>query len=88
MFTTSTLSAIFLTILLSAEPPRGAEAPSVVRADVASPAPDSTGAGTVRVAAVQAKRRTIDYRLKPAEVLAAVDKNLVELEAIVQKAGE
>jgi predicted amidohydrolase len=50
----------------------------------------STGdTGTVRVAAVQAKRRLIDWRLKePAEVLAAVDKNLTELEQIVHKAGE
>ncbi len=45
--------------------------------------------GTVRVAAVQAKRRLIDWRLKDAaEVLAAVDKNLTELEQIVHKAGE
>jgi predicted amidohydrolase len=44
--------------------------------------------GTVRVAAVQAKRRSIDYRLKPLEVLAAVDRNLDELDAIVQKAAD
>lgn len=50
---------------------------------------DSSGSGTVRVAAVQAKRRLIDWRIKdPAKVLAAVDRNLVELEQIVHKAGE
>lgn len=42
----------------------------------------------VRVAAVQAKRRVIDWRLTEAhEVLKAVDKNLTELEEIVHKAG-
>jgi predicted amidohydrolase len=46
-------------------------------------------AALVRVAAVQAQRRLIDWRLTdPAKVLAAVDKNLAELEAIVHKAGE
>jgi predicted amidohydrolase len=45
--------------------------------------------GQVRVAAAQAKRRSIDWRLKNAEqVLEAVDKNLAELERIVHKAGE
>lgn len=48
----------------------------------------ATEAKTVRVAAAQAKRRTIDWRLnKPAEVLAAVDKNLADLEQIVHNAG-
>lgn len=43
---------------------------------------------TVRVASVQAKRRLIDWRLTdPTDVLAAVDKNLDELEQIVHKAG-
>ncbi len=43
----------------------------------------------LRIAACQAKRRTIDWRLKkPADALAAVDKNLDELEKIVHKAGE
>jgi predicted amidohydrolase len=43
----------------------------------------------MRVAGCQAKRRSIDWRLKkPADVLAAVDKNLAELERIVHKAGE
>jgi predicted amidohydrolase len=44
---------------------------------------------TVRVAAVQAKRRLVDWRIEnPAEVLAAVDKNLTDLEQIIHKAGE
>src|SRR3954470_14984039 len=43
---------------------------------------------TVRVAAAQAARRVVDFRLKPAEALAAVEKNLVELERIVDRAGE
>jgi predicted amidohydrolase len=44
---------------------------------------------TVRVAAVQTERRLIDWRIKdPAAVLAAVDKNLSELEDIVHRAGE
>lgn len=52
-------------------------------------AADASGEETVRVAAVQAKRRLIDWRLKdPEEVLAAVDKNLVALEQIVHRAGE
>jgi predicted amidohydrolase len=43
----------------------------------------------VRVAAVQAQRRLIDWRLDdPAKVLEAVDENLAELEAIIHKAGE
>lgn len=55
---------------------------------------DSSEAGsrqapTVRVAAVQAKRRLIDWRIKdPAKVLAAVDRNLTELEQIVHAAGD
>ena len=43
---------------------------------------------TVRVAAAQAARRVVDFRLKPDEALAAVEKNLVELERIVDRAGE
>jgi predicted amidohydrolase len=43
----------------------------------------------VRVAAVQAKARLVDWRLRdPAKVLAAVDENLNALEAIVGRAGE
>ena len=44
---------------------------------------------TVRVATCQAKNRAIDWRLKKQDlVLAAIDKNLDELEKIVQHAGE
>ena len=42
---------------------------------------------TVRIAAAQAARRVVDFRLKPDEALAAVDKNLTELERIVDRAG-
>jgi predicted amidohydrolase len=49
-------------------------------------APD---AGLVRVAAVQTRRRLIDWRLNsPEHVLSAVDGNLAQLEAIVHRAGE
>jgi len=47
-----------------------------------------TPTNTVRVAAAQAARRVIDFHLKPAEALAAVEKNLSELEKIVARAGE
>lgn len=43
---------------------------------------------TIRVAAVQAKNRTINFHLSPAEALAAAETNLTELEAIVAKAAE
>lgn len=43
---------------------------------------------TVRIAAAQAARRVVDFRLKPEMALAAVDKNLVELERVVHRAGE
>lgn len=44
---------------------------------------------TVRVAAVQAKRRMVDWRLKSSEeVLAAVEQNLESLEKIVHAAGK
>jgi hypothetical protein len=61
-----------LLVVLTVSPPCWAEG-------AATPVPDRTH--KVRVAAVQAKRNTIDFRLKPTEVLAAVDKNLGELEA-------
>jgi predicted amidohydrolase len=58
-------------------------------AEAGEPARPGSDAKTVRVAAVQAQRRLIDWRLtKPAEVLAAVDRNLEELERIVHRAGE
>jgi len=43
---------------------------------------------TVRIAAAQAARRVIDFRLKPAEALVAVEKNLEALERIIDRAGE
>ena len=42
---------------------------------------------TVRVAAAQPRNRTIDFRLKPTDVLTQVDRSLEELEQIVHKAG-
>ncbi len=46
------------------------------------------GKGLMRVASVQTRNRTLDYRLKPADVLTEVDKSLDELEKLVRKAGE
>jgi predicted amidohydrolase len=43
---------------------------------------------TVRIAAAQAARRVVDFRLKPEEALAAVDKNLDDLERIIERAGD
>jgi predicted amidohydrolase len=64
---------------------------TVAAADGPAPSAEagSSKKGTVRVAAVQAKRRLIDWRIDdPAEVLAAVDKNLAELEVIISDAGQ
>src|SRR5436190_1423001 len=47
--------------------------------------PGAPSANTVRIAAA---RRLVDFRLKSDEALAAVDKNLTELEHIVVRAGE
>ena len=52
----------------------------------AEPVAHSTN--TVRVAAAQAARRVVDFRLKSDEALAAVEKNFAELERIVERAGE
>jgi predicted amidohydrolase len=46
------------------------------------------GKRTMRVAAAQPRNRTIGFRLRPADVLAQVDKSLDDLEGIVHKAGE
>lgn len=47
-----------------------------------------TNSQTVRVAAVQTKRRMVDWQIKePEKVLSAVDDNLAELERIVHRAG-
>src|SRR5215218_8022445 len=51
-------------------------------------APAATSPSTVRIAAAQAARRVVDFRLKPDEALATVEKNLNELERIVNRAGE
>jgi predicted amidohydrolase len=45
------------------------------------------GKGMMRVCAAQPVSRLIDWRLKPAEVLARVNKSLGELERIVDRAG-
>jgi len=42
---------------------------------------------TVRVAAAQAARRVVDYRLAAGEALEVVERNLAELEEIVDRAG-
>src|ERR1044072_3042586 len=42
--------------------------------------PKQPSTTTVRIAAAQAARRTIDFHLKPAQALAAVEKNFTELE--------
>ena len=50
--------------------------------------PGTPSTHTVRVGAAQAARRVVDFRLKPDEALAAVEKNFAELERIVKRAGE
>jgi predicted amidohydrolase len=60
----------------------------VLATPASSEEPAASDNSTVRVAAVQAQGRVIDFRLTPAEALAAVDENLVELERIVHRAGE
>jgi predicted amidohydrolase len=50
--------------------------------------PNAPSTNTVRIAAAQAARRVIDFRLNANEALAAVEKNLAELERIVARAGE
>ncbi len=57
---------------------------SPARLALAAPTPTKT----IRVAAAQTARRVIDFRLTPEEALAAVEKNLGELAAIVNRAGE
>ncbi|HKX60798.1 MAG TPA: nitrilase-related carbon-nitrogen hydrolase, partial [Verrucomicrobiae bacterium] len=51
-------------------------------------AADTRSTNTVRVAAAQAARRIVDFRLGPTEALAAVEKHLGELERVVARAGE
>src|SRR5688572_10705413 len=57
-------------------------APAVFAQTAASPT------NTVRIAAAQAARRVVDFRLDSNEAFAAVDKNLSELERVVTRAGE
>ena len=58
-----------------------------IRVLAAEPA-DKKESGRMRVAAAQPKNRTIDFRVKPSEILARVDQSLTELEQLVHKAGE
>jgi predicted amidohydrolase len=53
----------------------------------AANAPSQSVKKTIRVAAAQPRNRTIDFRLKPEEALAKVEKSLEALEAIVHQAG-
>jgi hypothetical protein len=55
----------------------------VASAEAAAPSTNS-----VRIAAAQAVRRVVDFRLKPEEALTAVEKNLNELERIIARAVE
>jgi predicted amidohydrolase len=50
-------------------------------------APSHKGRASMRIAAAQPANRTIDFRSKPPEVLAKVDRSLVELEQLIHKAG-
>ncbi|HVN81548.1 MAG TPA: carbon-nitrogen hydrolase family protein [Terriglobia bacterium] len=52
-----------------------------------SPGVSTDGKGMMRVCAAQPMSRLIDWRLKPVEVLAQVDKSLGELGRIVNQAG-
>ena len=42
----------------------------------------------MRVCAAQPRSRLVDYKLKPADALAQADRNLGELEQIVDRAGK
>ncbi len=61
---------------------------SVCASQVFASEPDSPPPNTVRVAACQVKNRVIDWHLhQQAAVLAAVDRNIEELEKIIHRAG-
>ena len=49
--------------------------------------PATPATNTLRVAAVQARPRAVDFRLKTDATLAAVEANLEELERIIERAG-
>jgi predicted amidohydrolase len=51
-------------------------------------AESNTASNTVRIAAAQAARRLVDFRLPPEDALAAVEKNLDQLERLITRAGE
>ena len=75
-------NAVLAAILVAVVPLHAAEP------DDSSPTSATPAAKTIRVAAAQAQRRSIDWRLNPVDVLAAVDRNLEELERIVHQAGK
>lgn len=82
----ATIAAV---ILLMAGSMEGSEPDGALQNSVSPAKRTAPAVGLVRVAAAQAQRRSIDWRLsKPADVLAAVDRNIDELEKIVHKAGE
>jgi hypothetical protein len=60
----------------------------IFRAAFAFGEPAAPSTITLGVAAAQAARRVVDFRFKPAEALAAVERNLTELERIVDRAGQ
>jgi predicted amidohydrolase len=66
-----------------------AQIEAIFAVDAPSAESASPDRATVRIAAVQTKHRLIDWRIgEPADVLAAVDKNLTALEEIVHSAGQ
>jgi len=60
----------------------------IFRVLVSFGSPGVSPTNTVRIAAAQAERRVVDFRLRPGEALAAVENNLAELERIVERAGQ
>lgn len=84
------MRTIFLAaVLVTAFPLTGSAQDDAPKKSTTSVTASAPGEGLIRVAACQAKRRSIDWRLdKPADVLAAVDRNIDELEKIIHKAGE
>jgi hypothetical protein len=60
----------------------------VIQVEVALSEPGAPATNTVRVAAAQTASRAIDFRLTLDEALAAVERNLAELERVVDRAGE
>jgi predicted amidohydrolase len=87
--TTALRTVAFTVMILSHAALR--EARIAAAADEPKPPQQASAAEpkTVRVAAVQAKRRLVDWRITdPAAVLKAVDENLAALEEIVHRAAE